>query len=271
MMSKILQDLSTRAMSRAIRNNLYAFFRNLRNCEHVVFEEEKQLIRWHSDVHHPWFNGVLVTQPPAANEAQTIQEAISFFRSYDVPLFTWWIDSGLETTAWEQQLLANGFGNSLDTPGMAADLYALNENVSVPPQFSVIPVQDWEMLRTWADVFMVGFGLPEAWRADFYTLTADLGLDLPIRNYLGYLGDRPVATAVLFLAAGVAGVYSVSTVPEARRKGIGAAMTLAALRDAREMGYRIGILQSSLLGFHVYERLGFRHLCNLDNFYWKER
>jgi predicted acetyltransferase len=61
----------------------------------------------------------------------------------------------------------------------------------------------------------------------------------------------------------------VATLPEARGKGIGAAVTLKPLHNARELGYIIGVLQSSEMGFNVYKRLGFRHLCQIENFYLK--
>jgi predicted GNAT family acetyltransferase len=59
----------------------------------------------------------------------------------------------------------------------------------------------------------------------------------------------------------------VATLPEARGKGIGAALTVNPLQEAREMGHRIGVLQSSEMGFNVYKMLGFRHLCQIEYFY----
>jgi predicted acetyltransferase len=72
----------------------------------------------------------------------------------------------------------------------------------------------------------------------------------------------------VFLGAGVAGVQFVATLPEARGQGLGAAMTLAPLRAARDLGYQAGILQSSEVGYKVYLRLGFVKVCEVDNFYW---
>jgi len=122
-------------------------------------------------------------------------------------------------------------------------------------------------MRTWANIFIHGYGLPPAWESITFDLWMQLGLDLPIRNYLGYLNGKPASTSTVFYGGGAAGIYCVSTLPEARGKGIGAAVTIKPLLDAQELGYRIGVLQSSEMGFNVYKKLGFRHLCQIENFY----
>jgi len=104
--------------------------------------------------------------------------------------------------------------------------------------------------------------------ADGLLRTMDgIGLELPVRNYIGYLDSEPVATSTLFVSTGVAGVYNVATFEAARGKGIGAAITTKALVDGRDLGYRIGILQSSDMGFSVYERMGFEEVCKVGNFW----
>jgi ribosomal protein S18 acetylase RimI-like enzyme len=67
----------------------------------------------------------------------------------------------------------------------------------------------------------------------------------------------------------VAGIYDVATLPEARGRGIGSTLTLVPLLDARRVGYRTGVLQSSEMGYEVYQKMGFQHLCQIENFYFK--
>jgi len=45
-------------------------------------------------------------------------------------------------------------------------------------------------------------------------------------------------------------------------------MTLAALRDAGTLGYWIGVLGASSLGYPVYQRLGFREYCTIGIYEW---
>ena len=94
-------------------------------------------------------------------------------------------------------------------------------------------------------------------------------MDLPFRNYLALLNGQPVGTSQLFLSAGVAGIYNVTCIPEARGQGIGAALTLAPLLYAREIEYHIGILQASELGYRVYRRLGFQDFGQLSVYLWE--
>ena len=99
-----------------------------------------------------------------------------------------------------------------------------------------------------------------------------IGCQVSGRRYLALHGDsqpfrrsdeQPVAISSLLLHAGVAGIYGVATIPEARRQGIGAAMTLAPLREARARGYAIGTLSPSEMGLRIYRRIGFREYCNI--------
>jgi GNAT superfamily N-acetyltransferase len=133
-----------------------------------------------------------------------------------------------------------------------------------------VPVADRETLKHWVHVASIGFGVPAASEGRWCDLFADLVFALPMRCYLATLNGEPVGTSQLFLGAGVAGLYSVTCIPAARRRGVGAAVTLAALRDARELGYGISILQASDLGYGVYRRLGFEAYGRLNQYLWED-
>jgi predicted acetyltransferase len=78
-----------------------------------------------------------------------------------------------------------------------------------------------------------------------------------------------VATATSFFGSGIVGIYFVCTVERARRQGIAAGITLAALREARELGSSIGVLGSSEMGYPVYRRLGFEEYCRIGLYKWR--
>jgi GNAT superfamily N-acetyltransferase len=153
---------------------------------------------------------------------------------------------------------AQGFAIETSMPAMAVDIDRM--------QPTALPLgYDWARIgggtegREWAKALALGYGLPQA-LADLFApeaLGADEAEDAQVQFFAVLRGGRQVATSMLYLEDGLAGIYCVSTLPEERQKGLGAHATAEALRAARKLGYRVGILQSSDAGHSVYLGLGF--------------
>lgn len=267
-MVKILDDHSETALVQAVKENLAEFFLLSGQLGGDLLKIEPGIRGWFTGIPHPWFNGVHATHSPAGEGQQAVQQALNFFDARNVPAFTWWNDPALPADSWDVLLRGAGFSYEAITPGMAMDLRNLQSHTPALDHVTIQHVTDLDLLKTWVAVFAQGYPIPEEWSDSLFTLLASMGLEQPARHSIGYLDGRPVATTTLFLGAGVAGIYNVATLPEARGRGLGTAMTLNPLLEARQMGYRIGILQSSEMGYRVYERLGFRQVCLMEHYYW---
>jgi len=73
-------------------------------------------------------------------------------------------------------------------------------------------------------------------------------------------GGENVATGLSFDYDGDCGIYNVTTIESARRRGIGAAVTAKLVRDAWDRGCETVTLQSTPIAEHVYASIGFRDL-----------
>ena len=153
---------------------------------------------------------------------------------------------------------------------MAVDLQALMDSQPDPLGLTIEPVQDIETLKTWCHTWGAGMGIPVDSESDILDLFSCISLDahLPLHHYLGRVNGEAVATSSVFYASGVAGIYNVATLPDARQRGIGAAITLAPLRAARAAGLRAAILQASDMGAPVYRKLGFKKYCDIGIYLW---
>ncbi len=199
-----------------------------------------------------------------------ILESLERFRAHEVP-GSWHVGPSMLPPDLGERLLAHGFDYGGDDIGMAVDLSALREDPRVPENLKVERVRDERDLAAWTRTLASGFGegpVEAEWVGEMYRRLG-LGDDGSWRHYLGRLGGAPVATSTLFVSAGVAGIYFVSTAEVARRQGIGGAITLAPLREAREMGHGVGVLGASEMGYPAYRRLGFQECCRIGLYEWR--
>ena len=86
----------------------------------------------------------------------------------------------------------------------------------------------------------------------------DMAADAPMQFFGILHNGQVVATSMLLLADGLAGIYCVATRPEKRCQGLGARITAEALQAAQRLGYRVGVLQATEEGQPVYRSLGFQ-------------
>jgi ribosomal protein S18 acetylase RimI-like enzyme len=260
-MGAISQDLSSAGMAAAVEASWIAIFGHWSSTSRIQTHDEVPDLRWYitPGVPVPLFNHAYYTRLAKDEDLDArIEAVVGSFAEHEVP-FMWTVGPFAQPSDLGERLESRGLSRADELPGMAVDLRALNEDVSFPSALVVERVGDPEVLRECVEVMRVGFGLPELTSEVFFEAFTAVGLDeeSPLRSYVGRLDGDAVAASSLLVAAGVAGIYNVATLPKARRQGLGAVVTLEALRDARELGYRIGVLQSSAMGLGVYRRLGF--------------
>lgn len=196
-----------------------------------------------------------------------IAASIGRMRAHGVP-GSWHVGPSMRPEDLARRLESHGFEGGPE-PGMAARIGSLAD-VAVPEGLSTSRVRDEAALEAFAGVLAVGFGEGERearWVQEMYRRIG-LNDSVPWRHFLGRVDGEPVATTTLFFTGDVAGVYFVCTRPDVRRRGIGAAITRAALDDAAAGGSRLAVLGSSPMGRRVYERLGFRHVCDVGVYEW---
>jgi ribosomal protein S18 acetylase RimI-like enzyme len=266
--SEILRDLSEPALIAAVEANLFEMWRLARHWSRAEVHDGPDLLWVLTDVPFPLFNSVLRARLEAEEADDAIQAAISRCRSRGVPML-WWTGPATRPADLRSRLEAQGFSHGGDSPGMAADLLTLPDEPQTPGMV-IEEARDMEALENYHRVIARVFQAPDFTRSGFleFLSMGGFGRQAPLRSYVGWLEGEPVATSTLVLGAGVAGIYNVATLPEARGRGIGTAITLAPLREARDLGYRVAVLQSSQMGFGVYRRIGFRQYCTVSTYVW---
>jgi GNAT superfamily N-acetyltransferase len=207
----------------------------------------------------PGFNIVVNTQFTRDTPESKIDEMLKHIVASGLPM-TWIMGPSMRHAGMAKYLQAHGWLKNGEIPSMALDLANLEIQKEKPEGLTIELVDNNETLKHYTQTAMIGFEFPEPVIQDKVNAPFNpVFLEDPaIHHYLGRINGQPVATTVLLRYRGIVGIYNVSTIPRMRHRGIGKAITLTALHEARNLGYHVAVLHASHQGFNIYRQLGFQ-------------
>ncbi len=262
-MSQIVQELGTPAMLAAMETNfaeeMMSFGRVLPGG---IVREGPEL--WWFYTGRPHLNGVTMTRLASNDRAyvdERITEALDFFSRRNTTTH-WSISSATCPADLATHLQARGFVKVGEDINMAIDLHTMNEEMPFRPELVIQEIADLETLKIQRDISMRGFDSTLEVAQTYYDnyVATGFGKGKPWHHYIAWLSDTPVGIASLLLQAGIAGIYGIATLPEARKQNIGTALTYHTMQEARALGYHVAILAPSQMGLRMYHTIGFQEV-----------
>lgn len=186
------------------------------------------------------YNNALLERDLAASERADALDAMkAAYAAAGLTRFAAWVHESDEAMRGDLERRGYTLDESTRAMGMAL------EDIRLPrPEIELGPPDWFEYLR----IIGVPPGLlSRADHAAFHVLVARLG-------------GESVATAMAFDRGSDCGIYNVTTLERARRRGLGTALTAVHVHDALARGCRTASLQSTETAERVYAAVGFRDL-----------
>jgi len=264
-----MSDTSTADLIRIIEKNAVDGCVAWKVWPALTLIDEPGLLWTLTDIPFPVFNAVLSARFSPDSAKRRIESVLSRAREKDVPV-AWFVGPESRPSDLGEHLIASGFLPEGSSTGMAAELECLDLNSAGPEGLSIEEVLDLETFQSWCDVMIPVYEFPDFVSDHWLELHASMGFgrNKSWRHFLARMKGEPVAVSSLFLGENAASVANVATVPAARGRGIGTAVTTRALRTACESGYRLATLCASEMGESLYRRIGMKIYCCFRLYLW---
>ncbi len=165
-------------------------------------------------------------------------------------------------------VFTDNFSGLLDDSGFAVlfeqtAMYLDLENCPVmrPSDLEVTSIGSERDIQAWVDIAARSFGY-EVDKA----VIQKIAVNPDIQLLMAYIGNRPVATALLFITADIMGVHQMGVLPEYRGQGIAYKLMKDVIKRSRQMPARYLTLQASVAGERLYKTLGFNVQLKIRNY-----
>ena len=159
-----------------------------------------------------------------------------------------------------ERLQARGLQEIEIAPCMARSLENLPELPPIPEGVEIREaIEDRDVMELYG-LAAWRWGVPEEHRSQLGKMIEKFEIGERTSNarfWLAWKDGQPISKVGLYKGSGSAGIYGVATKPEARGLGIASILMYIAMQAAKDMGYRLAVLDSSPMAEKLYKRLGF--------------
>jgi GNAT superfamily N-acetyltransferase len=267
-MAAFLHDPSEATLLAAIDRNWRASMRAFGQAPHVHLRDDDHVFWFITGVPDSAFNSIMYARLTPDQIAPAVLELQTLRSTHTVPM-NWLVGPDSRPTDLGLHLVTCGLQHFIDLPWMTVKLDRLHSDRLPPANLTIEVVESDPVWAEWIIAEQRGYEVDSTLGSSLTTLRTGMGASshhLRFYHYLGRLDGHPVATASLLLSEGIAGIYDVTTVPSARKRGVGTAMMLHILHMAQQQGYHHAWLQPSEMAYPFYERLGFQ-VCGVCSIY----
>ena len=211
-------------------------------------------VAWDTRIPMRSFNGVAVLEPTTSDDLRT---ALNWITGRTIA-FSVWVREDLVAPV-ERIVLEAGLERDEDVGEPVMAIRPPADVPEAPAGVSVREVVDEAALEDHIQSTMAS-GFPEDLTRQVF---GPWWLDDPdIRMFTAYLDGHPVGHSLAIRSGSTSGIFSVGVPEGLRGRGIGTAVTWAAVRAGYDWGCELVALQSSPMGFGVYRRMGFEVLTH---------
>jgi len=214
----------------------------------------------------PYVNVITRLAMPPDTLPERVAAVEPAYRAAGLPTL-WWVDAAARSAGLLDALRATGMRDPGPETVMARR--PGGELPEPPAGVAVRIVASIEALDDWIGVMAGAYGWSDPARAalmrGLYDPRLPHGRDGARVVLLATLAGRPVGAGSLFRAAGQGWITNIGTLPAARGRGVGRAVTRAALHLSAERGDPTTWLAASEMGEPLYAGLGFRSVGRIDH------
>lgn len=266
-MKKVIKSLDSPCLKRALDNNNISFWSSFGRYREGIINPDPDFFWIIAGIPLYSYNGVMRSRLSPEKFHENYNLLLKRFGDGKLPLI-WWVSPDTQPPGTSLYLSREGWKDEGFFPAMAAELGNNDEGISIPHRFSIKQATSPEDRKLWIELMSRAMGFSE--KVITKAVRVDTLLEETVvkkqKRFIGFLGAKPVGTSLMLPDSGVAGIFGVATLPEARGLGIGKAMTRWAMLEGKKSGFQAATLVATPMGEPVYQKLGFQKIFSFHCF-----